>query len=79
MDQCPRCRSFCYENFYTHSICHECNYSPELDYTNKKTSSESISFFEAQKFLQNKKTNSAKKKIDHEGSVKQERMLSVCI
>lgn len=80
MDQCPRCRNFCYENFNTHSICHECNYSPELDYTNRRSNSESVSFFEIQKILKNKKETNFKKTDNNRGFLnKEERMLSVCI
>ena len=57
MDQCPRCHSFCYEIFYSHSICHECNYSPDLDFTNRKSNSEAATLGEVQNFLERRNAN----------------------
>ena len=79
MDQCPRCHSFCYEIFYTHSICHECNYSPDLDFANKKSNSEAATIAEVQKFLDSKKTSSLKKYNNTEKQIKtEERILYAC-
>lgn len=79
MDQCPRCHSFCYEIFYTHSICHECNYSPDLDFTNKKSNSEAATIAEVQKFLDSKRTSSLKKSNNTDKQIKtEERILYAC-
>lgn len=79
MDQCPRCHSFCYEIFYTHSICHECNYSPDLDFTNKKSNSEAATLAEVQNFLESRKISSLKKSKNTDKQIKtEERILYAC-